>query len=88
MARKRTPSPEQQAHDRSQVAACAQILAPLATRYPVALENAVTLLRSFAASKVELPAKRKASAKAKPADYADAVANQRRYLEAAGLDSK
>jgi hypothetical protein len=63
MAKKR-PSPEQQTSDRSMVAGCAQILGPLATRYPAQLEAAVTLLRAFAASKVEVPAKRKASTKA------------------------
>lgn len=63
MARKRTPTPEQQASDRSIVAGCAQILAPLAAKYPAQLEAAVMLLRAFAASKVELPAKRKVSAK-------------------------
>lgn len=68
---KRRPSPEQQTSDRSVVAGCAQILGPLATRYPAPLEAAVTLLRTFAASKVDVPAKRKA-AKAK-AEY-DAVA--------------
>lgn len=56
---KRRPSPDQQTSDRSIVAGCAQILGPPATRYPAQLEAAVTLLRTFAASKVELPAKRK-----------------------------
>jgi hypothetical protein len=60
MAKKR-PSPEQQTSDRSMVAGCAQILSPLAAKYPAQLEAAVTLLRTFAASKVEVPAKRKAS---------------------------
>ena len=60
---KRRPSPEQQTSDRSTVAGCAQILGPLATRYPAQLDAALTLLRAFAASKVELPAKRKASVK-------------------------
>ena len=58
MARKRTPSPEQQTSDRSIVAGCAQILGPLAARYPAPLEAAVSLLRTFAASKVEAPAKK------------------------------
>ncbi|HEX3058078.1 MAG TPA: hypothetical protein VHP62_01880 [Usitatibacter sp.] len=56
---KRRPNPEQQTSDRSTVAGCAQILGPLATRYPAQLDAALTLLRAFAASKVELPAKRK-----------------------------
>lgn len=70
---KRRPSPEQQTSDRSIVAGCAQILGPLATRYPAQLEAAVTLLRTFAASKVELPAKRKASTKLAPAVAAEAA---------------
>jgi hypothetical protein len=56
---KRRPNPEQQTSDRSTVAGCAQILGPLATRYPAQLDAALTLLRAFAASKVEVPAKRK-----------------------------
>lgn len=63
MARKRIPTHEAQTSDCSMVAGCAQILGPLAVRYPVALEAAVTLLRTFAASKVEVPAKRKVTPK-------------------------
>lgn len=68
---KRRPSPEQQTSDRSIVAGCAQILGPLATRYPAQLEAAVTLLRTFAASKVEVPAKRRSSTKPAPAVAAE-----------------
>jgi hypothetical protein len=78
MARKRTPSPEQQTSDRSVVAGCAQILSTLAVRYPAALEAAVTLLRAFAASTVEVSAARKARTKAKSPAF-DAAA-----FEAAG----
>jgi hypothetical protein len=58
---KRRPNPDQQTSDRSTVAGCAQILGPLATRYPAQLDAALMLLRAFAASKVELPTKRKAT---------------------------
>jgi hypothetical protein len=58
---KRRPNPDQQTSDRSTVAGCAQILGQLAARYPAQLDAALTLLRAFAASKVELPAKRKAT---------------------------
>lgn len=78
---KRRPNPEQQTSDRSIVAGCAQILGPLATRYPAQLDAALTLLRAFAASKVELPAKRKvAASKPRPAiDDAVAVSNERYF---------
>jgi hypothetical protein len=79
MARKRIPTHDVQTSDRSIVAGCAQILGPLAVRYPAQLEAAVTLLRTFAASKVEVPAKRKATPRA-PRTF-DAVA-----FEAAGRE--
>jgi len=63
MARKRIPSPEQQTSDRQMVAGLSQILHPLSLRYPAKLDAAFTLLREFANSKVEQPAKRKASMK-------------------------
>lgn len=58
MSRKR-PNPEQQTSDRSMVAGCAQILGPLAARYPAQLDAAVTLLRAFAASKIETSVRRR-----------------------------
>jgi len=82
---KRRPSPEQQTSDRSTVAGCAQILGPLATRYPAQLDAALTLLRAFAASKVELPAKRKGSTK--KVSYDDAVNTQTAYLPPARLEA-
>jgi hypothetical protein len=70
---KRRPNPEQQTSDRSTVAGCAQILGPLATRYPAQLDAALTLLRAFAASKVELPAKRKVASKVQPPVISEAA---------------
>lgn len=89
MARKRTPTPEMQTSDRMVINAFAHAVAAIAKRYAANAELVMAgrLLGEFAASKVEVPAKRKVLPRAKPADYADAVANQRQHLEAVGLGS-
>jgi hypothetical protein len=64
---KRRPNPEQQTSDRAVINAFAHAVAAIGKRYMDRAEliMAGRLLGEFAASKVELPAKRKASTKPK-----------------------